>query len=665
MLRFAEEIILLLLDEERGELAPNLPPHSLHIVLVGAVLMDLALEGRIDTDLKQLILADSTPLADDLLDPTLAAIAGSSQVRDARFWIAHEAQRGDDIRDKALARLTQRGILESESEGFFFFSRLVSRARRYPMLEGKTAEDVRLRVMRVLFSDDIPDPRDIVLICLADACGLFERILSKSERAEVQERLELVQKLDLLGQSVTEAIREVESSTPVAPSPHPRKEIPQASGWPLLGNAFSMSEKFHDFLLEQYYTLGPVFRIRAFHHRFIVLAGPEANIFAGRGNHYFRNREDWQAFSSYFGANRTLIGMDGPEHIRMRKEQASLHTHKLIENRLAEAIDIVRRDIAEWPSDRPIQGQYVCQRIITEQLLSLSASTSAKEYLDDIILFFDAMMMHYLARKHPRVMLYRPRVRRARRRVLELARTILADHQPENRRDHPPDYIDELLELNRTDPYFMPESDLLLASMGPMFTALDTAASTCAFMLYALLKHPELREQMASEINPFFASQTPTLRDLRRLDVTHRIAMETMRLWPLAPAIRRTVANSFEFAGYTVAAGEQVLVAMTLPHLMPEYFPNPDRFDIERYTPQRAEHRQRGVYAPFGVGAHQCLGRSLAEALLAINLGIIVRETELALHPPDYTLKIRPLPVAHPNPSFKFRLLRRRPAGNV
>ena len=52
MLRFAEEILLLLLNEEQGDLAPVLSPHSLNVVLAGAVLMDLALEDRIDTDLK-------------------------------------------------------------------------------------------------------------------------------------------------------------------------------------------------------------------------------------------------------------------------------------------------------------------------------------------------------------------------------------------------------------------------------------------------------------------------------------------------------------------------------------------------------------------------------------------------------------------------------------
>ena len=96
------------------------------------------------------------------------------------------------------------------------------------------------------------------------------------------------------------------------------------------------------------------------------------------------------------------------------------------------------------------------------------------------------------------------------------------------------------------------------------------------------------------------------------------------------------------------------------PHHMPEWFPDPERFDIERYTPERAEHRRKGVYAPFGIGGHQCLGRSLAEALIAINVATVVHEAELALSPRDYELKTRLAPTLLPHDSFRFRIVRRR-----
>ena len=84
MLRFAEEIILLLLNDNDGRFAP-VSRWSLDYALAGGVLMDLALENRIDTDLENLILVDAAPVGDSLLDPTLADIeVGASH--NTRFW---------------------------------------------------------------------------------------------------------------------------------------------------------------------------------------------------------------------------------------------------------------------------------------------------------------------------------------------------------------------------------------------------------------------------------------------------------------------------------------------------------------------------------------------------------------------------------------------------
>ena len=91
MLRFAEELIFLLLDKDTGALAP-IPDRSLRCALAGAVLMDLALEGRIDTDLERLFLVDSTPVGDDLLDPCLRSIAAAAETRDPAYWIDRMAE---------------------------------------------------------------------------------------------------------------------------------------------------------------------------------------------------------------------------------------------------------------------------------------------------------------------------------------------------------------------------------------------------------------------------------------------------------------------------------------------------------------------------------------------------------------------------------------------
>ena len=210
MLRFAEEIMLLMLDDD-GKFV-GVPDRLLRYGLAGGVLMDLAIENRIDTDVDKLILVDSNPLGDNLLDPLLSDIAASPETHGARYWIEHAVDRADDIRETAIDRLVERGILNRE-EGQFLW---VFRSRRYPTIDGTAEREVKLRIMEVLFSDKIPGPRDVVIINLAHACNLFKEILSARELAQATERIDQVRKLDLIGQAMSRAISDIELSLTLA-----------------------------------------------------------------------------------------------------------------------------------------------------------------------------------------------------------------------------------------------------------------------------------------------------------------------------------------------------------------------------------------------------------------------------------------------------------------
>ena len=197
----------MLLDDEGGNFV-RVPEWSMQCALAGAVLMDLALENRIDTDPEQLILVDSTPVGDDLLDPTLARIAEATETHDTRFWIQDTAQRAYQIRERVLERLVNHGILHVRDDSFLW----VFQSRRYPVVDGKADREVKLRILEVLFSDEIPDPRDIVIVCLAEACGIFRELLSRRELEHATARIEQVRKLDLIGQAVSQAVWDIETS---------------------------------------------------------------------------------------------------------------------------------------------------------------------------------------------------------------------------------------------------------------------------------------------------------------------------------------------------------------------------------------------------------------------------------------------------------------------
>lgn len=416
-----------------------------------------------------------------------------------------------------------------------------------------------------------------------------------------------------------------------------------------------MSGDLRSFLTKGYRDLGPVFGFSAFSRRFIGLVGPEASRFVQKqGRLYLRSYETWRDFNGVFGAKDALMGMDGPGHFRMRKLHSSAFSQTFIEGRLDDVIGIIRRVIADWPRKRPIAAHYAMQRLFVEQIVLLTTGVSALDYVDPLIDVSSSLLKVHVMRQRPAWILRLPRNRRALKRMDELYALVMERHRGVE--NSPPDLIDNLLELHGNDPLFFSEADMKIAVLGPFFAGIETVASTSAFMLYAVLKDPELLARVRAEANWFFGSGTPSAERLHTLDVTRRVVLETLRMYPVAPGLSRRVANSFDFGGHTVPAGADVIVGCTVTHHLPEFFPNPECFDIERYAPERAEHEQPGVFAPFGLGTHRCLGSRFAESQMAVTLLTIVREVEIALHPPGYELKVKHAPTPHPSPSFQFHV---------
>jgi cytochrome P450 len=659
MLRFAEELLVLVLDEGRGEFAPTLPPRSLNLALAGAVLMDLALEGRIDTDLDRLMPIDSTPLGDDVLDPTLAEIAHDGGSRDTAYWIERVAGRGDDIRRTALTRLIERGILRTEAQGLLSLVPAVSRSRHYPAADGQPVEEARLRIMRALFGDDVPDPRDIAMIALANACGVFRTILSSEERAQVQDRIDLMTRLDLIGRTMTVAIGQLEVSDDALPKARRSKEIPVVPGLPLLGNGLGLRKGVVTFLARQYRDVGPIFRIRAPGRRFVCIAGPEAtNFLASHGKTVFRSLEPMANFHNQMDSSRSILTMDGIDHVTTRKAQAQGYAVRAMWDRAQEVADITRDEIDKWPVGKPFEALPAFQGVIGEQMGHMMAGYSPQGYTQDLSTLLSGLLLS--AATVPHVMRI-PRFRRARERGRELAETVLAHKRKVGPRRTRADFIDLMLELREADPQLLPETNLPLTVLAPYMVGLDTTASTCAFMIYNVLKRPQIMERMTAEADALFDQGRVRAEALRGLDVSRRVAMETLRLHPVSPAVLRTAANSFEFAGYRVPAGTQVMIGTAVGHTLEKYFPDPERFDIDRYTPTRGEHRQR-AYVPFGAGNHRCLGSGLVPVQLALTMATILRELVLEPLAADHVLRVRSFPTMQPA-RFRIRVLGRRTHG--
>lgn len=213
-LSFVEEILLLSLDDETGALRP-MPVMGLDYALAGALLADLAMANRIDTDPSQLVVIDHAPTGDPLLDRALGTISSNPAAQPVSHWLGVFASERATLERAALERLVARGILRQEEKKFLWVFGL----RRYPTVDNHERTEVRTRLSALLLGDDLPDPRDAVLVSLLTACHLLARIFDEPCYHARAERVANLARMDLVGREVAAAIdtlsRVLRSATPV------------------------------------------------------------------------------------------------------------------------------------------------------------------------------------------------------------------------------------------------------------------------------------------------------------------------------------------------------------------------------------------------------------------------------------------------------------------
>ena len=203
MIGLKEEIVLLTLDDGSGEVLGR-QGLSAALALAGAVLMELSLLGRVDTDRDRLLLPSAAPTADVVLDEALRALSLDPPANTG-FALAALARGDAERRAALLEKLVVEGLLRREKGGFL---RLFS--TRYPKAAGREeVAAVRERLRALVLGREIPEPRDALLLGLARATGLLPLLFSAEELAASQGRLELLVQVEALNRSLAQAVADV------------------------------------------------------------------------------------------------------------------------------------------------------------------------------------------------------------------------------------------------------------------------------------------------------------------------------------------------------------------------------------------------------------------------------------------------------------------------
>ena len=505
-IRLAEELILLMLNEQSGYLE-MVPGWNFSCVMAGAVIADLALEGRIDSDLDRLFLTDPTPTGDSLLDPTLKDIADSRETSDTQFWIERTASRSDEIVTTTLDRLVERKILDYESGGFWGLSRSVSRSGTYQTFDLQIRQEAKARVLSVILNDDIPDPADAILIALMHTCGGFKLVLSPEDYDEKLERIETLSKLDLIGRSVASAVRD-STLTPKTRRVIQTKPIPRLGFTDILRQREFLSGNIPKAMHGIFRKHGPVvqlpFKVRK--STVVALMGSDTNQWVNKyGRFYLRSKDYIQDLERAFGATRTLPGMDGAEHYRMRKSLQGAYSRAALGRHLPELIHQCRLSLRRWNEGDVLRAGPTFKNHVSSQVSHLVIGVDCSHYVDELLEYEHRALVTQVQGALPKFMLRTPKMKRYGKRVQELHEAIVASHTPAQRSGKPPDIADAILELHKNDPQFLPETDITFPFVAAMVASIYLG-SGLAFAVYSMIRHPDLYAKIQREAELLFGN---------------------------------------------------------------------------------------------------------------------------------------------------------------
>ncbi len=399
-------------------------------------------------------------------------------------------------------------------------------------------------------------------------------------------------------------------------------------------------------MLDGYERYGPIFTLRIFHHNVILMLGPEAN------HHILVSHA--RNFSWRDGHLRDLIPLLGDGLLTTDGEYHRTHRRMMLpafhRERIRASIAIVQDEIAR-AADALVPGavidlydwtRNVALRVAMRALFGLDPDIARAGDFDAADEFEAALSFHargllgQLARGpgSPYAQLLTSRARLDELVYEEIDRRRAAEVKGE-------DILSMLVEATDEDGDPLPRQQIRDEVMTLLFAGHDTTTSTVAFLFYELARNPALADE-------------PGI-------TTEMLIDETLRKYPPAYVGPRRSIEPFEFQGVPVPARAHIQYSSFGSHHLADVWPDPERFDPHRFTPEAQAQFRKGQYVPFGGGSRTCIGMRFGQAEIAIIMRTILERCRLELLP-GHTLRIRTAPTISPIGGLPVTVRRAAPA---
>jgi cytochrome P450 len=187
------------------------------------------------------------------------------------------------------------------------------------------------------------------------------------------------------------------------------------------------------------------------------------------------------------------------------------------------------------------------------------------------------------------------------------------------------------------------------------FAGHETTAVTMSWAFYLLSQHPEVEERMRAELENVLDGRQPAFADLPKLVYLQQFINEVLRLYPAAYLFAREAVVDDVLDGYPIPANTLIFISPFVTHRDPKYWPDPERFDPDRFKSEQVASRPRQVYYPFGEGPHLCIGNNFALMEMQLILSMALQRFRLRLVP-NHPIAFKPEATLRPKYGMKMTI---------
>ncbi|MFJ3926703.1 cytochrome P450 [Streptomyces sp. NPDC090022] len=411
-------------------------------------------------------------------------------------------------------------------------------------------------------------------------------------------------------------------------------EVPGPAGTPLLGSLLDLrSDSLGTFLRAQQ-AHGDVVRITAgppgLRAQMYCVFSPEGaqQVLASESANFRKDNVFYQEVRDSFG-NGLLTSQD-EDYLRQRRLVQPLFTRRRVDGYAGAVAAETAASIGGWHDGAVVDVSDEMMRLALRAVARILFGTDVDETVGVVDRCFPVIAEYVMRRGYSPANFPRhwptPGNRRAAAAMDELygvCDRIVAERQAAGEAGEGGQDLLTLLAAARSDgDAGFDATELRDQVLVFLLAGHETTATSLAFALHLLARHPEQQARAHEEVDRVLGGRPPQAADLDRLPYLTRVLKEAMRLYPAAPVIGRRAVAATEIGGYTVPAGADVIVSPWVTHRHPQHWPDPDRFDPDRFTPEQEAGRPRYAWFPFGGGPRACIGQhfSMLESVIALAM---------------------------------------------